>query len=32
MIDFDKVQREFRYLEFMLSMPIAIAGVSSTAL
>lgn len=31
MIDFDKVHREFRYLEFMLHMPIAIAGVGSTA-
>jgi len=32
MIDFDKVHREFRYLNFMLSMPIAIAGVGSRAL
>ena len=32
MIDFDKVHREFRYLEFMLPMPIAIAGVGSTAI
>lgn len=32
MIDFDKVYREFHYLEFMLSMPIAIAGIGSTAL
>ena len=28
MIDFNKVHREFQYLEFMLPMPIAIAGVS----
>lgn len=28
MIHFEKVKREFRYLEFMLSMPIAIAGIS----
>jgi len=27
MIHFEKVRREFRYLEFMLSMPIAIAGI-----
>ena len=32
MIDFDKVHREFSYLEFMLPMPIAIAGISSTSL
>lgn len=27
MIHFEKVKREFQYLEFMLSMPIAIAGI-----
>ena len=27
MIHFEKVRREFQYLEFMLSMPIAIAGI-----
>ena len=32
MIDFDKVHREFHYLEFMLPMPIAIAGVGNNAL
>ncbi|MCX6344346.1 MAG: BglII/BstYI family type II restriction endonuclease [Armatimonadetes bacterium] len=32
MIDFDKVHREFHYLEFMLPMPIAIASVGSTTL
>jgi hypothetical protein len=32
MINFDKVHREFKYLEFMLSMPIAIAGVSADRL
>ena len=32
MIDFDKVRREFSYLEFMLSMPIAIAGITSISL
>lgn len=30
MIDFDKVKREFSYLDFMLPMPIAIASISST--
>jgi len=32
MIDFDKVRREFHYLEFMIPMPIAIAGISSAAI
>ncbi|MHB8997745.1 MAG: BglII/BstYI family type II restriction endonuclease [Armatimonadota bacterium] len=31
MIHFDKVQREFQYLEFMLQMPIAVAGIGSSA-
>lgn len=31
MIDFEKVHREFHYLEFMLSMPIAIAGIDHQA-
>ncbi|MDO8585477.1 MAG: BglII/BstYI family type II restriction endonuclease [Armatimonadota bacterium] len=30
MIHFEKVRREFQHLEFLLSMPIAIAGVSPT--
>ena len=29
MIHFEKVRREFKYLEFMLSMPIAIAGIGT---
>ena len=29
MIHFENVRREFQYLEFMLSMPIAIAGIGS---
>jgi len=32
MIDFDKVQRELRYLEFMLPMRIAVAGLNASAL
>jgi len=32
MIDFDKVHREFQFLEFMLSMPIAVAGIGGTGL
>lgn len=32
MIDFDKVNRELPYLDFMLSMPIAVAGVGNAAL
>lgn len=30
MISFDKVEREFEYLEFMLDMPIVVMGVSSS--
>ena len=32
MIDFDKVQREFQYLDFLLTMPVAIASISSAVL
>ena len=32
MIHFDKVTREFQYLEFMLQMPIAVAGIGSSGI
>ena len=32
MIDFDKVNREFEYLKFMMAMPIAVAGIGSIGL
>jgi len=32
MIHFDKVTRDFEYLEFMLQMPIAIAGIGCPAI
>jgi hypothetical protein len=32
MIDFDKVQREFQHLKFMMAMPIAVAGIGSIGL
>ena len=31
MIDFDKVCRELRYIDFMLLMPLAIAGISNSS-